>query len=54
MIDEILNHLQRYASSDVELSTLEDIDDLKLLEETRHEDTVSWEAYLSKLDSALE
>ncbi len=54
MIDEILNNLQRYPSSEVELSTLEDIDDLKLLKETRHEDTVSWEAYLSKVDSVLE
>ena len=47
---EIMNFLQRFPSSDVEFTTLDDIEDLKLLQETRHEDTVSWESYLSNAD----
>lgn len=43
---EILDFLQRFSSTDVELTTLEDIEDLKLLQNTRHEETVSFADYL--------
>ena len=38
---EILNFLKRFSTEDLELTTLEDIQDLQLLQNTRHEDTIS-------------
>jgi hypothetical protein len=43
---EILNFLQRFSAADLEFTTLEDLEDLKLLKNTRHEETVSFEEYL--------
>lgn len=47
---EIINFLQRFPSSEVEFTSLEDLEDLKLLQETREEETVSWETYINNED----
>ena len=47
---EIITFLQRFPSTDLEFSTLEDIEDLKLLQNTRHEETVSFMDYLKNAD----
>lgn len=47
---EILNFIQRFPTTDVELTTLDDIEDLKLLQNTRHEETVSFDDYLKNAD----
>jgi hypothetical protein len=43
---EIFNFLKRFSSDDLELTSIEDIEDLKLLQNTRHEETVSFSDYL--------
>jgi hypothetical protein len=43
---EILNFLKRFSSDDLELTSIEDIEDLKLLQNTRHEEAVSFADYL--------
>jgi len=47
---EILNFLRRFPSSDVELTTQEDLEDLKLLQNTRDEESVSFSEYLKNAD----
>jgi hypothetical protein len=37
---ELLDYLKRFSSEDLELSSIEDLEDLKLLQKTREEDTV--------------
>ena len=48
---EIFNFLQRFASTDIALSTLEDI---KLLQQTRHEETIIFSDYLKNADWAIQ
>jgi hypothetical protein len=43
---EILSFLKRFSSDDLEFTSIEDIEDLKLLQNTRHEETVSFADYL--------
>jgi len=43
---EILSFLKRFSSDDLELTLIEDIEDLKLLQNTRNEETVSFSDYL--------
>lgn len=47
---EILDFLKHFSSKDIELSSIEDIEDLKLLQNTRQEDTVSFADYLKNAD----
>lgn len=48
---EIINFLERFSSNEVEFSTFDDAQDLKLLQDTRHEDTISFSDYLKNADS---
>lgn len=43
---EIINFLQHFPETDIELTTLEDIDDLRLLKNTRYEESISFSEYL--------
>jgi hypothetical protein len=43
---EILSFLKRFSSNDLEFTLIEDIEDLKLLQNTRNEETVSFSDYL--------
>ena len=47
---EIISFLKRFSVEDLELTSIEDIEDLKLLQNTRHEDTVSFADYLKNAD----
>jgi len=43
---EIFSFLKRFSSDDLEFTLIEDIEDLKLLQNTRNEETVSFSDYL--------
>ena len=47
---EIISFLKRFSVEDLELTSIEDIEDLKLLQNTRHEDTFSFADYLKNAD----
>jgi hypothetical protein len=47
---EIINFLQHFSTTDVEVITVEDMEDLMLLKNTRHEEAISFSDYLKNAD----
>lgn len=45
--EEILNFLKHYKADEVEFTTIEDLEDLKLLHTTRREKTIAFDEYLN-------
>jgi len=50
LTEKVLWMLEHFKSDGLEISSTEDIQDLKLLEATRKEETVSFETYLKNED----
>ena len=44
--EEIIQFLQKFKSKDLEFTYIDDVEDLKLLQQTRHEATISFDEYL--------
>jgi hypothetical protein len=50
LAEKVLWLLEHFKSEGLEISSKEDIEDLKLLKETRDEDSISFEEYLKNED----
>jgi hypothetical protein len=50
LTEKVLWMLEHFKSDGLEISSKEDIEDLKLLKATRNEETVSFESYLKNED----
>ena len=48
--DEITQLLENYRKEDLEIISVENLEDLKLLKNTRHEDAISFDEYLKNED----
>ncbi len=44
--EEIIQFLQKFKSKDLEFTYIDDVADLRLLQQTRHEATISFDEYL--------
>jgi len=47
---EIFDFLKKFPNDEVELMPIEDVEDLQLLQRTRHEETISFSDYLKNAD----
>ncbi|SMF94231.1 hypothetical protein SAMN02949497_1540 [Methylomagnum ishizawai] len=47
---EIFDFIKKFPSGEVEVMSIEDAEDLQLLQKTRHEETVSFADYLKDAD----
>jgi len=47
---EILDFLKKFPTGELELMSIEDAEDLQLLQKTRHEETISFSDYLNNAD----
>lgn len=47
---EVFDFLKKFPSNDLEFMSIEDAEDLQLLQKTRHEGTISFADYLKNAD----
>ena len=47
---EMFDFLKKFPNDEVELMPIEDVEDLQLLQRTRHEETISFSDYLKNAD----
>lgn len=50
LADKVLWFLERFQGDELEIISKEDMDDLKLLKETRNDETISFTDYLKNAD----